>query len=145
MQIDYIITGTKDKWRLQTVDTKDKMYIGNDHRTVTATLKIKSTQSKSKKAAKHKEVRTNRKSWEPRCKDKYASALDEKVVAECKCRDWAGKSNSEKVDALEKILTHTAVQRTELKNNYKIINNVSDVNLRVAIEGRNHVSREQTI
>ena len=54
MQIDYIITCTKDKWRLQNVDTEDEMYTGNDHRTVTATLKIKSTQSISKKAAKHK-------------------------------------------------------------------------------------------
>ena len=96
-QIDYIITGTKDKWRLQNVDTEDEMYTGNDHRTVTATLKIKSMQSKSKKADKHREIRANLQSWEPICKDEYATALDKSIVAECNSREWAAKSNSEKV------------------------------------------------
>ena len=58
-QIDFIMVGSKDKWRLQNVDTEDEMYIGNDHRTVTATLKIRRRQPKNKKDGKRKETRIN--------------------------------------------------------------------------------------
>ena len=62
-QIDYIIIGAKDKWKLQNVDTEDDFYIGNDHRIGTATLKIKSKQSKNRKTARNTEIRANLKSW----------------------------------------------------------------------------------
>ena len=113
-QIEFIMVGNKDKWRLQNVDTEDEMYTGNDHRTVTATLKIKRKQPKHNKDGKRKETRTNLKSWEPKSKDDYASALDKTITAECyNNQEWANKSKSDKVDTLEKILIQTAVQHTK--------------------------------
>ena len=54
-QLDYIMVGSKDKWRLQNVDTEDEMYIGNDHRTVTATFKIRRRQPRTEKMASAKQ------------------------------------------------------------------------------------------
>ena len=82
---------------MQNADTEDEMYTGNDHRTATATLKIKSKQSKSNKADKHIESRANLKSWEPRSKEEYATALHKSIATECNSGEWAAKSNSEKV------------------------------------------------
>ena len=79
-QIDFIIVGTKDKWRLQNVDAEDDLYTGNDHRTVAATLRIKRKQSKSNKIHKNSETRANLKSWEPMNKDEYAIALDKSII-----------------------------------------------------------------
>ena len=94
-QIDFIMVGNKDKWRLQNVDAEDDMYTGNDHRTVTATLKIKRKQPKSNKDGKRNESRTNLKSWEPRNKEDYASVLDGTIATECNnTQEWAKKSNS---------------------------------------------------
>ena len=145
-QIDFIMVGNKDKWRLQHVDTEDEMYTGNDHRTVTATLKIKREQPNSNKDGKSNESRVNLKSWEPRSKEDYASALDENIATECNNnQEWAKKSNSEKVDTLEKIFIHTAVQHTKPNKKDEAKVTVSDLNLRTAIEGRKYFSREQTV
>ena len=46
-QIDYILVGTKDKWRLQNVNADDDLYVGNDHRTVAATIELKRKQAKT--------------------------------------------------------------------------------------------------
>ena len=48
-------------------------------------------------------------------KDKYVEALDKNVIIECSKPDWNTKSNSDKVDTLEKIFIHTAVQHTKPK------------------------------
>ena len=138
-QIDFIMVGNKDKWRLQNVDTEDEMYTGNDHRTVTATLNIQRKQPKSNKDGKSNESGVNLKSWEPRSKEDYASALDGKIATECNNnKEWAKKSNSEKVDALEKIFIHTAVQHTKPSKKDEAKVAVSDLNLRIAIEGRKY-------
>ena len=138
-QIDYIMVGSKDKWRLQNVDTEDEMYIGNDHRTVTATLKIRRRQPKNKKYGKRKETQTNLKSWEPKNKDHYACALDKAITTECyNNQEWAKQSNSEKVDMLEKILIQTAVQHTKPTKKDEAKVTVPDQNLRTAIAGRKH-------
>ena len=138
-QIDFIIVGNKDKWRLQNVDTEDEMYTGNDYRTVTATLKIKRKQPTSNKDGKSNESLVNLKSWEPRSKEDYASAPDETVITECNNnQEWANKSNSDKVDTLDKIFIHTAVQHTKPSKKDEAKVAVSDLNLRTAIEGRTY-------
>ena len=126
-QIDYIIVGTKDKWRLQNVDAEDDLYTGNDHRTVAATLRIKRKQSKSNKTPKNSETRANLKSWEPRNQDEYATALDKSITIERNKPEWGKKSNSEKVEALEKIFIHTAVQYTKPKKADEAKNIISDL------------------
>ena len=37
-QIDYVLVGIKDKGRLQNILSSDDLYVGEDHRTITATL-----------------------------------------------------------------------------------------------------------
>ena len=139
LQIEYIMVGSKDKRRLQNVDTEDEMYIGHDHRTVTATLKIRRRQPKNKKDGKRKETRTNLKSWEPKNKDHYASALDKAITTECyNNQEWAKQSKSEKVYLLDKILIQTAVQHTKPTKKDEAKVTVPDQNLRTAIAGRKH-------
>ena len=112
------------------------MYTGNDHRTVTATQKIKRKQPTSNNYGKSNESRVNLKSWEPLSKEDYASALDGTIATECNNnQEWAKKSNSEKVDALEKIRIHTAVHHTKPSKKDEAKVAVSDLNLRAAIEG----------
>ena len=114
------------------------MYIGNDHRTVTATLKIRKRQSKNKKNGKRETI-ANLNLWEPQNKDHYASALDKAITAECYNNpEWAKKSNSDKVDLLEKILILTAVQHTKPTKKDEAKVTVSDKELRTAIAGRKH-------
>ena len=132
-QIDYIIVGTKDRWRLQNVNAEEDLYIGNDHRTVAATFRIKRTQARNNKSQQNIETPANLKSWEPTNKDEYAEALDKHIITKCSKPDWKPKSNSDKVDALEKILIHTAVQHTKPKKADEPKNTIFDIKLRVAI------------
>ena len=60
-QIDFIIIGTKDKCRFQNVDAEDDLDTGNYNRTVAATLRINSKQSKINKTPKNIETLANRK------------------------------------------------------------------------------------
>ena len=78
-QIDYIMVGSRDRWRLQNVDTEDELHVGGDHRTVTATLKIRTRQPKNKKNGKRETI-ANLKSWEPQNKDHYASVIDKAIT-----------------------------------------------------------------
>ena len=112
-QIDYIMIGSNDRWRLQNVDTEDELCVGGDHRTVTATLKLKKRQPKNKKNCKRETI-ANLKSWQPLNKDHYAADFDKAITAEC-CNnpDWTNKSNSDKVDCLEKLFILTAAQHTK--------------------------------
>ena len=104
---------------------------------MTATVKIQRKQPKNNKDGKRKETLTNLKSWEPKSKDDYASALDKTITAECyNNQEWANKSNSDKVDTLEKILIQTAVQHTKTTKKEEAKVAISDLNLRTAIAGR---------
>ena len=114
-QIDYILVGRKDKWRLQNVNAEDDLYVGNDHRTVAATIELKRKQAKSNKSKQKNEVPYNLKAWEPSDKGEYAEALDKNAMTECSKPDWKAKSNSDKVDTLEKILMQTAIQHAKPK------------------------------
>ena len=39
-QIEYILINLKDKWRLQNIYSSDDLHVGEDHRTLTATIRI---------------------------------------------------------------------------------------------------------
>ena len=137
-QIDYIMVGSRDRWRLQNVGTEDELHVGGDHRTVTATLKIRKRQSKNKKKGKRETI-ANLKSWEPQNKDHYASALDKAITTEC-CNnpDWANKSNSDKVDLLEKIFILTAAQHTKPSKKDEAKVTVSEKEFKTTIAGRKY-------
>ena len=117
---------------------RKRTYIGHDHRTVAATFRIKRKQARNNKFQQNTETPANLKSWEPTNDDEYAIALDKNITTECNKPDWKTKSNSDKVDALEKIFIHTAVQRTNLKKADEPQKTISDLKLRAAIEGRKH-------
>ena len=87
-QIDFIIVGTKNKWRLQNVDAEEDLYTGNDHRTLVATLRIKRKQSKSNTIPNKIKTLANLKSWEPMNKDEYAIAFDKSTAT-----NWNWKIN----------------------------------------------------
>ena len=137
-QIDYIMIGSKDRWRLQNVHTEDKLCVGGDHRTVTATLKLKKRQSKKKKNGKREAI-ANLKSWQPLDKDQYAADFDKAITAEC-CNnpDWINKSNSDKVDCLEKLFIITAAQHTKPSKKEQAKASEPDNELQRAIAGRKY-------
>ena len=104
----------KDRWLLTDVDTEDELSVGNDHRTVTATLKLKKRQTKNTNKKGKRETIANLKSWQPRDKERYAADLDKAIMAEC-CSNpqWNTKSNTEKIESLEKLLILIAAQHTK--------------------------------
>ena len=138
-QIDFIMVGRKDKWRLTDVDTEDELTVGNDHRTVTATLIIKKKTTKFTKKKHKRETVANLKAWQPRDKESYAADLDKAITTEC-CKNpkWKAKSNTEKIDTLEKILILTAAQHTKLSKKEQTKISPKDPELQWAIAGRKH-------
>ena len=138
-QIDFIMVGRKDKWRLTDVDTEDEFIVGNDHRTVTATLTIKKKTTKFTKKNHKRETVANLKAWQPRDKESYAADLDKAITTEC-CKNpkWKAKSNTEKIDTLEKILILTAAQHTKLTKKEQTTISTKDPELQWAIAGRKY-------
>ena len=48
-QIDYVMIGMMDRWRLHNVYASDDLYVSEDHRTITAELKMDRAVKKRKK------------------------------------------------------------------------------------------------
>ena len=64
------------------------------------------------------ETPANLKSWEPTDKDEYGEGLYKNIIIEGSKPDCKTKSNSDKVDTLDKIFMHTAVQYAKPKKAY---------------------------
>ena len=70
-------------------------------------IEFKKKHTKRNKAKRREEVVHSLKSWEPRDKDAYAKASDERITAECCKSEWRATSNSENVDTLRKLYRTT--------------------------------------
>ena len=138
-QIDFIMVGRKYKWRLMDVDTEEELSVGNDHRTVTATLKLKKKPAKITNKNHKRETVADLKAWQPRDKESYAADLDKAITTEC-CKNpkWKTKSNTEKIDSLETILILTAAQHTKPTKKEQTRISAKDPELQWAIAGRKH-------
>ena len=76
-QIDCVLVRIKDKWGLQNAFSSDDLYVGEDHRTITAILKVdRKANVRKKNNSTKKETRHNFKAWAPLDEKEYAATLD---------------------------------------------------------------------
>ena len=138
-QTEFIMIARKDRWLLTDVDTEDELSVGNDHRTVTATLKLKKRPTKNTNKKGKRETIANLKSWQPRDNERYAADLDKAIMAEC-CSNpqWNTKSNTEKIESLEKLLILIAAQHTKPLKKEQAKVSEQDPELQRAIAGRKY-------
>ena len=110
-QIDYVIVGIKNKWRLQIVFSSDDLYVGDDHGTLAATFQMdRKEKNRKKQNSTNKETVRNLTAWEPFDKDKYAMILDKHIIEECSKSEWSTKNKTEKMEAFKSITIQLAIQ-----------------------------------